>query len=217
MEQRTDQWFSARTGRITASRFGDVLAGKKTKRRMAYIEEVSDGIRGIPKFKENNPWFNHGNDWEPEARGDYAWRRMAAGDEITIKEVGIFIHKEYPFISCSPDHAILGDKGGKGGGEIKAHKSLDQHLAYIGKLPAVHKPQVQGCLWITEWDFWDFFSYYKDVASGKTHGSIFRVYPDKEYHTKLERACLRFYDDVLAHVRYKEILFREHLPERIKA
>jgi hypothetical protein len=49
-----------------------------------------------------------------------------------------------------------------------------------GDIPAKYIPQVQGCLWITEREWWDFMSYHPSMED-----LIVRVYRDEAYIKKL--------------------------------
>ena len=105
--------------------------------------------------------------------------------------MGFIVHPKYSFIGCSPDGLIDGD----GGVEVKDRISYKQHLRSerLG-LPSEHKPQVQGSLWITERKWWDFVSYYHNNGKRLLHAC--RVYPDLDYHKRLEKACLKFWSEI---------------------
>jgi hypothetical protein len=58
-------------------------------------------------------------------------------------------------------------------------------------LPAEHKAQIQGSMWITEYEEWDFCSYSQDMpAHLRTY--IFTVKRDEEYIANLEREVRAF-------------------------
>jgi len=67
-------------------------------------------------------------------------------------------HDESKKVSASPDGLIPAIKKGL---EIKCPK-LSTHLKYLddGILPTQYIPQVQGSLYVTGYDTWDFLSYY---------------------------------------------------------
>jgi len=192
MEQRTEEWQKFRSVRITASRFGDVLAKPSSKRYQYYMEDIVESLKGFPKIEKYTPWFEHGKEMEDEAKGLYEWER-----NIDVINVGLIIHPKYPFIACSPDGLIDNDNGKptKGGVEIKSRKSYSQHQRSerLG-LPSEYKPQVQGSLWITERDWWDFVSYYNN--NGKRLLHVWCVYSDLDYHKRLEVACVNFWDEI---------------------
>lgn len=192
--QLTDGWKESRRGMITASRFGDVLAKPGTKRREQYIQELVWELMGVPDFDDDDkPWFRHGKEWEPEARSMYEWE---TGREVQL--VGSIRHPSLPFVSCSPD-GLIGDTGGL---EIKCRTSLDAHLKVAEKGPdSAYRPQVQGSLWITGREFWDFTSYYKAPASGRRLITIYTVEPDPKMFERLEQACLDLWGEVQERLR----------------
>lgn len=204
MIQGSKEWFAARAGKITASRFGDVLANPKTKRYQEYLTEIVDDLSGVPHIEDEKPWFKHGKEMEPRARSAYEWECFKKGEDITVVEKGLIIHPKYDFISCSPDGLILPKKGI----EIKSRVSHEAHKKSIKSgLPSNHKPQVQGCLWVTGFDSWDYVSYFED-PDGRLEDDIYIeiIEPDLEYHERLEKACLKFWEDVQSKLNKKQDL-----------
>ena len=122
---------------------------------------------------------------------------MLLGDEEPVKEAGLIYHPNYDFISCSPD----GIKPKKGI-EIKSsisHSSFTKTAKQVAKnkLPAQYKPQVQGCLWITGFDTWDFIAFFRDPDNRLDDEiAIMTVEPDLKYHKHLEESCLKFWEAV---------------------
>ncbi len=188
MKQRTPEWYDFRRGKITASRFGDVLADPKTKRYREYLEEVVDGLTGVPRFEDDKPWFRHGVENEDAARGMYEWKT-----DTEVELVGSVVHPEYDFISCSPD-----GQTSLCGIEIKCRSSFKSHVSSIKKgILSSDIPQVQGCLWITGLDYWEYISYYKNPHILESPSiNIHAVLPDEEYHERLEAACISFWEEV---------------------
>jgi hypothetical protein len=193
MEQRSDEWFAERRCRLTASRFGDVLAKPTTKRYQNYMREIKDGLLGVPEFREEDkPWFRHGKKWEAEALGSYEWEVCLQTGDWTFEPIvpGLIVHPEYNFIAASPDFLV----GVDGGGEIKSHKVKGPHEATKKSgMPSQHKPQVQGGMWCTGREWWDFVSYYRNDKERDVY--IVRIYRDDKYIERLEDACLRFWGE----------------------
>ena len=188
MKQRTQEWHEYRGRRITASQFACVLAKPTTKRYLGYLEDIIESINGVPYFDCEKPWFRHGKEMEDEAMSFYEWRVQREIERFGGDNPKLFVHPKYNFIGCSPD----GLDGGEGGVEIKCHKSLNQFLISEERgIPTQYIPQVQGSLWITERKWWNFVSYYRKEETRLIH--IHCVYPDLEYHKKLETACLDFW------------------------
>lgn len=191
MIQGSEEWDKYRSVRLTASKFGDVLARPDTKRYQEYRQDRIDMLLGAPYFNDEKPWFAHGKAWEAEGRGTYEWK---TGVDVAID--GVVTHPKYDFISCSPDGSPPGGKI-----EIKSHKVYKQFLAAETKFPANHKPQVQGTLWITGANWLDFVSFYKNDETTLIH--IRRIVPDYDYFKRLETACLKMWDEIQAAVQQR--------------
>ena len=90
------------------------------------------------------------------------------------------------WIGCSPDGII------KGGLEIKCPLAKT-HINYIegNRLPNEYKHQVQGSLFVTGLDYWDFMSYYPGMKP-----FIIRVLPDKDMHNEYEERLRELIKDV---------------------
>lgn len=199
MIQNSPEWFAARKCKITASRFGDVLAAPTTKRYLKYQQELIDNIKGVPDFGEDSkPWFKHGAEMEAEARKQYEWYMLSKGKDVSVQEIAMIVHPKYDFISCSPDGIIFPKKGI----EIKSRISHKSHLESVKSgLPSNYKPQVLGSLWISGYDEWDFISFFKDPDDLiEMDINVTTVIPDIEYFSKLEAACLRFWREIQAKV-----------------
>jgi len=180
-------WDDDRAVRITASRFGDVLARPSSKRYRYYMEDLIDSLNGHKKVPKITPWFDHGREMEEEALAFYEWRMDKDIEKFGVDNPKLFIHPKYPFIGCSPD-AFDGD----GIVETKCHISYKQFQASEkAGIPTTHIPQVQGQLWITGKKWCNFTSYFRQENKRLLH--IHKVFPDKKYHKKLETACLDFW------------------------
>lgn len=182
MKQGTAEWLDARKGMFTASRFADLLADPSTVRYQGYITEVVNEIIGVPDFDDGNkPWFRHGHEWEPEARGSYEFEC-----DVEVVETGFIVSEELHYVGCSPD-GLVGDDGGV---EIKSRKSRDAYLKSVAAgVDSIHIPQIQGCMWVTGRQWWDYISYYKapEVADYDMH--VHRVHRAEAYINRLRSAC----------------------------
>jgi hypothetical protein len=79
---------------------------------------------------------------------------------------------------------LIGDKGGL---EIKSPKSPRVHLERLidKQIPQEYIPQVQGCMWVTGRDWWDFVSF--DPRMPESHQMlIIRVERDDAFIRNLE-------------------------------
>ena len=185
VEQGSDAWHELRCGRITASRFIHLMAGKSTLTYTGLINEVVGQIlSGEVEQGYTNEDMQRGIDLEPEAASYY--------DEIydtETDEVGFVtnneIHPEY--VGVSPDRMI-----GKNLLEIKCPKSKT-HIAYhrAKKLPNVYKWQVQGQILITGADYCDFMSHYPNIKP-----FIIRVHSDAEMQEQLKTRIGESIDEI---------------------
>lgn len=193
-DQRTQEWFAERCGKFTASRFVDLLAVSKRdgKRLKAWDDLIWDiAVERITGGHEEGPSayaLQWGTDVEPFAREAY---EFATGNIVT--ESGFIVHPDYSFVGCSPDGLV----GAKRGIEMKCPKSSKVHVARIlaGTLPEEHKAQVQGCMWVTGRDSWDFVSYDPRMPESKRL-FIVEVTRDDEYIKILEESCLEAEEEV---------------------
>jgi predicted phage-related endonuclease len=173
VEQRSDEWRIARAGKLTASRFSDVVditkAGKPTAARGKYMREiVFERISQAPRHEVGGHALRWGSDVESFAREAF---ELETG---LIVLPGQFVtHPEHPFIGCSPDGLI----GSDGGYESKCPMDEAVHInTWLCGMPDEHKPQVQGCMFVTGRKWWEFVSYDPRVAER------FRL-----YHQRIER------------------------------
>lgn len=109
MEQRSDEWFSARLGKVTASRIADVVARTKTgwgaSRKNYMAELVAERLTGVRADGFVSAAMQWGTDMEPEARTAYEFYRDA-----TVVEVGFMPHPTIAHSGASPD-GLVGDDG----------------------------------------------------------------------------------------------------------
>jgi len=109
MDQRTDEWYAARLGKVTASRISDVLSKGKTGEsaskatyRAELIAERLTRERAQNFVSAAMIW---GNEYEPMARSAY---ELETG--LIVTEVGFIDHPTVPMSGASPD-GLVGDDG----------------------------------------------------------------------------------------------------------
>jgi putative phage-type endonuclease len=109
IEQRTDEWFAVRLGKVTASKVSDVMAKTKTgyaAGRGNYMAQlVVEQITGTRQESFTNAAMQWGTDQEPFARGAYE-----AFTGLTVQEVGFVNHPFIKLAGASPD-GLIGDDG----------------------------------------------------------------------------------------------------------
>jgi len=109
MPQRSDEWFTHRLGRVTASRIADVMAQTKSgpgAARKNYLADlVAERLTGEARETFTNAAMQWGTDWEPQARAAYEFITDAE-----VHEVGFIDHPAIGMAGCSPD-GLVGDDG----------------------------------------------------------------------------------------------------------
>lgn len=190
MKQRTTEWFDARLGKITASRFGDVMTkaksgkGLSAKAESYLLELVTEIMTGDSKQIESAS-LDWGTFTEENACEEYEVLNF-----VEVEKVGFIQHPEYEKVGGSPD-GLVGDKGII---EIKCPFNSANHISYLfsEKLPGAYYAQIQGNLWITEREWCDFISFDPRVLDQTKRMIIKRVERDEKYITDLEESINNF-------------------------
>lgn len=154
--QGSAEWLYERVGKVTASRFRDVMAklrnGAPAKAREEYLwQVVIERITGQPADHFTNAAMLWGIEHEMAARMSYEARTGAM-----VEAAGLIPHPTLPEVAGSPD-GLIGDDGGL---EIKCPFNSAVHLrTVLDGMPEEHTPQVQGLMLITGRAWWDFVSF----------------------------------------------------------
>lgn len=206
IEQRSDDWFAARAGKITASRMHDVMTerergefktgprkGQPKPQPLALVnyahQLAAERLTGKPRKQVKAAALAWGQTVEPAAVAAYQ-----AETGVIVELAEFTLHPVHDFIGASPDFLV----GDDGGGEIKSPESSEVHLqTLLTGLPPEHIEQIQGGLWVTGRQWWDFVSYHPDFGPD-LRLYIQRVPRDDEYIAGLEEACLLMEADVQA-------------------
>ncbi len=198
-EQGSPEWFAARLGIPTASEFSTVMAKGEGKTRRTYLLKLAgELLTGEPQESYSNPHMERGKLMEEDARDAYSFAQ-----DVEPQIVGFIRNGD---AGCSPD-SLIGDNGGL---EIKtalAHIQIERILK--GVLPAEHRAQVQGCIWLCERDWWDFVSY-----SPKLPPLIVRVPRDDGYIATLAGAVKAFNEELAQTV---DLIRRYGQPSQVAA
>lgn len=161
VDQRTDEWFAARKGYLTASKMGAWLTKNDKTSKKARITAAASvlaelaGFPDPPVFVTND--IQRGIDQEPEALQEFMRLTGLIADPIG------FAQSKHGFFGCSPDGLILTTGEGV---EIKcprASKLLEYHQA--GELPDNYRDQVHGSMAVTGARAWHFFAYHRGLPS----------------------------------------------------
>jgi hypothetical protein len=183
VEQGEADWFQCRLGIPTASKFATVMAKGEGKTRSEYMRTLAGEIlTGEPAESFTNIHMERGKTMEDEARETYAFL-----EGVEIQRVG-FIRNGNK--GASPD-SLLGTSGGL---EIKtALPKIQIDRLERDRLPPEHRAQVQGNLWVSEREFWDFVSYWPKLPM-----LTIRVYRDETFIKEMSDEIDRFNDELAA-------------------
>ena len=159
--QGSPQWHAARLGIPTCSRFSDILTPKKlepSKSQAKYIHRlVAEAVLGEPIDGEVSFAMERGTLLETQAARAYEWELG-----VQARLVG-FVKHETLEVGGSPDR-LVGDDGGV---EIKAPLP-HTHVGYLLDGPdADYRLQYQGCIWVTERNWWDFYSHHPSMPDAR--------------------------------------------------
>lgn len=193
-EQGGAEWHAARAGHAMASKFGDILAGKKT--RETYLWQViGERLCGQAKRSSGSQSMDWGKEAETLAREEYV---VQTGE--LVDQVGFALHSSIKFCGASSD-GLVGDVGCI---EIKSPFTSGVHSrTWFAGMPVDHEAQVQGNLWILEREWLDFLSY--DPAFSRPLNLYRqRVVRNEKYITNLENEVKNFLAEV--NVNINEIM-----------
>jgi len=200
MEQRTEEWFAARCGKVTASRVADIIAKTKTgasASRDNYLAQlVCERMTGKPAESYSNSAMQHGTDTEPYARAAYEARM-----DLLVTEVGFIDHPWIVMSGASPDGLA-----NEGMVEIKCPNTathIDTLLSRI--VPAKYITQMMWQMACADRPWCDFVSF--DPRLPERHQLfIKRINYDPEMVNLLENSVIQFLGDVDLKIQQLESL-----------
>lgn len=191
IEQRTEEWFTERLGKVTASRISDVLAkiktGEASARREYRMELVIDRLTGKRRETYCSASMQWGIDHEEEARLSYAFVT-----DRDVQLVGFLNHPDIPMAGASPDGLVDVD----GIVEIKCPNTAT-HVEYIlgGAIPKEYQDQMLWQMEVAKRKWCDFVSYDPRVPQ---HLRLFvkRFYFDEERVSNMRDDVIIFLAEV---------------------
>ena len=191
MDQRTDEWFAARLGKVTASRVADVIAKTKTgpsaSRENYATQLVLERLTNKQAESYTNSAMQWGTETEPMARQAYELKRG-----LFVNETGFVDHPTIEMCGASPDGLV----GADGLIEIKCPNSAT-HMETIltQKVPAKYIPQMMWQMSCTGRNWCDFVSFDPRFPEN-LQIFIERVAYDPTYVRMLELEITQFLDEV---------------------
>jgi len=161
-EQRTDEWFAARLGKVTASRVSDVIArtksGYSASRDNYMAQLIVERITGKQAESFTNAAMQWGTEQEPFARAAYEARTG-----VMVDEVGFIAHPSIPDAGASPDGLV----GATGLVEIKCPNTATHIETLInGSVPAKYVAQMQWQMACTGREYCDCVSFDSRMPAG---------------------------------------------------
>jgi len=183
--QGSDEWLALRLGKVTASRFGDVMAEGQGKTRKAYMKSLFtelDEHRVVPTYQDKN--MLDGTKKEPLARKYYE-----NVNHCIVEQVGFIELNEW--VGGSPD-GLVGEDGLI---EIKCPIATT-HYDYrkgIQKPSKAYIEQMQGLMWITGRKWCDFVSFRPESEHPYWSTTFMR---DEKHITELEIQITMFVTDL---------------------
>jgi putative phage-type endonuclease len=191
MEQRTEEWFSARLGKVTASRVADVVAKTKSgysASRANYMAQlVVERMTNKQAESYSNAAMEWGTEQEPLARAAYE-----AEVGVLVDEVGMIDHPTVEMSGASPD-GLVGDDGLV---EIKCPTTATHIDTLMGEeAPKKYYDQMQWQMACTGRKWCDFVSFDPRMPEG-LQLFVKRVERNDEYIAMLESEVATFLQEV---------------------
>lgn len=198
--QRSDAWFAARKGKVTASNVGAILGNNPYKTRADVMREMVREAHGAEREFTGNVATEYGTANEVNALNDY---RLETLHDVDL--VGFIALDDWAGVS--PDGLI----GTKGGLEIKCPYGLRDAVAPVEFKPLADQPhyydQVQFTLAVTGREWWHFFQWCPAATSLEV------VYPDLDWQSDAMPRLRQFHAEYLHEVEHNAA---EHLkPKRV--
>ena len=196
IEQRSEAWFRARLGKVTASAVADVLAKTKTgvsaSRGNYLIKLAIQRVTGQIEESYTNEAMQWGIDNEDQARVAY---EVASGN--FVDQVGFVDHEIIDWFGCSPDGLVDTD----GLVEIKCPNSAT-HWEYFKtkEVPKKYFIQMQAQMSCTGRKWCDFVSFDPRMPE-KSQLLIIRVPRDNIFIDLMETEVMEFLMEVFDEVQ----------------
>ncbi len=191
MEQGTEEWFTIRIGKVTASRVADVIAKTKTgysATRDNYMAQlVCERLTGQKGESFSNAAMQHGTDTEPLARAAYE-----AFQDILVDEVGFVPHPSIIMAGASPD-GLVGDDGLL---EIKCPNTATHIETLLSQsVPGKYNTQMQFQMACTGRQWCDFVSFDNRLPN-ELQLFVKRVPRDNEFIKQMEDEVVKFLNEL---------------------
>lgn len=195
MQQRSEEWMRLRAGKLTASRFADVMnliaGGKPGANRRALITLLAvERLTGTCVETFQNDAMRRGTELEGEARAAYE----AHTGEL-VREVAFIPHPTLAYVGVSPDGML--DPNGMT--EFKCPANMAKHLEALrsNEHAQEYRWQLLGQLWVAEREWVDAVSYDPRFPE-HLRLAICRVYRDEAAIKQLAAECAKAHEEIEA-------------------
>ena len=191
MDQRSEEWFAARLGKVTASRVADVVAktksGYSTSRDNYMAELICERLTGKKGDSYQNAAMAWGTEQEPFARAAYE-----AAQGVLVEETGFVPHAMLPDAGASPD-GLVGDDGLV---EIKCPNTAT-HLEFLesNKIPEKYLTQMMWQMACTRRKWCDYVSFDPRLPE-RMQMKVIRVMADHVIMGNLENEVAKFINEM---------------------
>ena len=184
--QLSNEWFAEHAGVPGAASMDKIITstGKPSTQKKDLLHKLTaEALLGEKERGYTNPTMDEGTNREDESRNWFAFFH-----DVEVHQVGMCYKNEQKKYLCSPDGLIKEGDEWVSGLECK-NPFAKTHVSYLigGKLPTKYVVQVQSSLFITGLPKWYFLSYFPGLKP-----FVVEVYPDLEFHKKLEKALDAF-------------------------
>lgn len=191
MDQGTEEWFTIRIGKVTASRVADVIAKTKTgysATRDNYMAQlVCERLTGQKGESFTNAAMQHGTETEPLARAAYE-----ALKDVLVDEVGFVPHPSIDMAGASPDGLV----GADGLLEIKCPNTATHIETLMSKtVPGKYNTQMQFQMACTGRQWCDFVSFDNRLPE-QFQLFVKRVPRDDEFIKQMEDEVVKFLNEL---------------------
>jgi putative phage-type endonuclease len=207
MEQRTEEWYEVRLGKVGASEIAKIINKKKDgspyqQEEDLLIQKVAERLTGKRTDTYINQAMQNGIDREPDARKLY---ELVTKNKV--EEVGFIPHPTIAMSGCSPDGIVFNQANLPTYVlEIKSPSDTTHTKTLMDKkLPSQYKPQVQFQMACTGAIKADFVSYNPNFEP-KQQMVLVEVTRDDEYIEKMEASLKEFLtkvDDMVNDIKEK--------------
>lgn len=191
IEQRSEEWFAQRCGKVTASRIADVMAktrsGWGASRANYKAQLVAERLTGMVADSYSNAAMAWGIEKEPEARDAYEARFLK-----TVEEAPFVLHPKIADAGASPDGFV----GEDGLVEIKC-PNTSTHIETLlkGAVADKYVKQIQWQLACTGRAWCDFVSY--DPRIGPELALwVKRIERDNKSIAEIEQTVIDFINEI---------------------